>query len=51
MVEVHSVKSDQPPAGIGGPAIPVIAPALANIPGQVTGQCIGRMPLALKAGG
>lgn len=47
-VEVHIVKSDQPPTGVGEPATPVIAPAVANALSQATGQRFDRLPLRLK---
>jgi isoquinoline 1-oxidoreductase beta subunit len=44
-VEVHIVKSAQPPTGVGEPATPVIAPAVANALYDVTGQRFGKLPL------
>jgi isoquinoline 1-oxidoreductase beta subunit len=46
-VEVHIVKSDQPPTGVGEPGTPVIAPAVANALYQVTGQRIYKLPIKL----
>jgi len=46
-VEVHIVKSDQPPTGVGEPGTPVIAPAVANALFQATGQRIYKLPLKL----
>ena len=48
-VEVHIVKSAQPPTGVGEPATPVIAPAVANALSAVTGQRFDRLPLKLSA--
>jgi isoquinoline 1-oxidoreductase beta subunit len=48
-VEVHIVKSAQPPTGVGEPATPVIAPAVANALYQATGQVFDRLPLQLSA--
>jgi isoquinoline 1-oxidoreductase beta subunit len=48
-VEVHIVKSDQPPTGVGEPGTPVIAPALANALFQATGQRIYKLPIKLAA--
>jgi isoquinoline 1-oxidoreductase beta subunit len=48
-VEVHIVKSAQPPTGVGEPATPVIAPAVANALSAATGQWFDRLPLALSA--
>jgi isoquinoline 1-oxidoreductase beta subunit len=46
-VEVHIVKSDQPPTGVGEPGTPVIAPAVANALYQVTGQRFYKLPIQL----
>jgi isoquinoline 1-oxidoreductase beta subunit len=46
-VEVHIVKSDQPPTGVGEPGTPVIAPAVANALFQATGQRIYKLPIKL----
>jgi isoquinoline 1-oxidoreductase beta subunit len=46
-VEVHIVKSDQPPTGVGEPGTPVIAPAVANALYQVTGQRFYKLPIKL----
>ncbi len=48
-VEVHIVKSDQPPTGVGEPATPVIAPAVANALYQASGQRLHAMPLRFTA--
>jgi isoquinoline 1-oxidoreductase beta subunit len=48
-VEVHIVKSAQPPTGVGEPATPVIAPAVANALTAATGQHFDRLPLRLSA--
>lgn len=48
-VEVHIVKSAQPPTGVGEPATPVIAPAVANALMAATGQTFDRLPLKLSA--
>ena len=47
-VEVHIVKSAQPPTGVGEPATPVIAPAVANALYDATGQRFGKLPLKLS---
>ncbi len=44
-VEVHIVKSAQPPSGVGEPATPVIAPAVANALFNVTGQRFYVLPI------
>ncbi len=46
-VEVHIVPSTQPPTGVGEPATPVIAPAVANAVYAATGQRLRRLPLRL----
>jgi isoquinoline 1-oxidoreductase beta subunit len=48
-VEVHIVDSAQPPTGVGEPATPVIAPAVANALSAATGQRFNRLPLKLSA--
>jgi isoquinoline 1-oxidoreductase beta subunit len=44
-VEVHIVASGQPPSGVGEPATPVIAPAVANALYAATGKRHYRLPL------
>ncbi len=46
-VEVHIVKNDAPPTGVGEPATPVIAPAVAIALHRATGQRLRRLPLKL----
>lgn len=48
-VEVHIVKSAQPPTGVGEPATPVIAPAVANALTSITGQTFNRLPIKISA--
>lgn len=48
-VEVFIVKSVLPPSGVGEPATPVIAPAVANALAAATGQRFHRLPLKLSA--
>ncbi len=43
-VEVHIVKSELPPSGIGEPGTPPIAPAVANAVFKLTGKRLRRMP-------
>jgi len=46
-VQVHIVPSAAAPTGVGEPATPVIAPALANALYAVTGQRLWQLPLRL----
>ncbi len=48
-VEVYIVPSAEPPTGVGEPATPVIAPAVANALRDATGQTFDRLPLRLLA--
>lgn len=48
-VEVHIVQSAEPPTGVGEPATPVIAPAVANALYTLTGKPFDRLPLQLNA--
>lgn len=48
-VEVYIVRSAEPPTGVGEPATPVIAPAVANALSAATGQWFERLPLKLTA--
>ncbi len=46
-VDVYIVPSAEPPTGVGEPATPVIAPAVANAVFAATGQRLRRLPLKL----
>ncbi len=46
-IDVHIVRSQGKPSGVGEPATPVIAPALANALYAATGQRLRKLPLAL----
>jgi isoquinoline 1-oxidoreductase beta subunit len=46
-VEVHIVESADSPHGVGEPAVPPLAPALANALAAATGNPVRRLPLTL----
>lgn len=48
-VEVHIVPSAEPPTGVGEPATPVIAPAVANALAAASGQRLRALPLRRAA--
>lgn len=49
-VETHILESDAEPGGVGEPAVPVVAPALANALFAATGRRWRRLPLRRSAG-
>jgi len=44
-VEVHIVRSNEPPTGVGEPGVPPIGPAVANALRAATGKAIHRLPI------
>ncbi len=47
-VETYIIKGTRPPAGVGEPGVPPIAPAVANAVFAATGQRLRRLPLRLQ---
>ena len=48
-VEVHIVPSNANPTGIGEPAVPPLAPALANALAAATGKRVRKLPISTEA--
>jgi isoquinoline 1-oxidoreductase subunit beta len=49
IIETHIVPSQDPPKGMGEPALPPLAPAFANAIARITGQRLRDMPFSLTA--
>jgi len=47
-VETHIVRSGEKPTGVGEPATPVIAPALANAMLALNGKPVRALPLSAQ---
>jgi isoquinoline 1-oxidoreductase subunit beta len=47
-VDVHIIASSEPPTGVGEPATPVIAPAVANALFAHSGKARHKLPLGQK---
>jgi isoquinoline 1-oxidoreductase beta subunit len=49
-VDVHIMRSTEPPTGVGEPGVPPIGPAVANAWRRLTGESVRRLPFAVSVG-
>ena len=46
VIKTHIVPSDAPPAGVGEPGVPAVAPSIANAVFAATGKRVRELPLS-----